>query len=145
MAETQSIDDSSRSTIASPSNASLHDTTTSPSHPSQSYPLSPLPKDKEKGSESSHNPRPQSSHSHSAGTQLADFENAHPGIRQTLHDFVHPAGVKNKHKPIVKWLGRIGFVAKGCVYGIIGGMTCASAARLTLPGTADDDASPQVS
>ncbi|RUP23027.1 hypothetical protein BC936DRAFT_139048, partial [Jimgerdemannia flammicorona] len=77
----------------------------------------------------------------------SDSRAGHSGFRHSFEErwarFVHPTGVKSKHKKIVTWLGRIGFVAKGVVYGLVGGMTCASASKLRLPGKANENESPQ--
>eukprot|EP00026_Physarum_polycephalum_P008805 Phypoly_transcript_08906.p1 GENE.Phypoly_transcript_08906~~Phypoly_transcript_08906.p1 ORF type:complete len:371 (+),score=37.56 Phypoly_transcript_08906:174-1286(+) len=47
------------------------------------------------------------------------------------HKILYPQGVTPKHRKYEHWVGRIGFGAKGLVYSFVGGMTCASASRLT--------------
>ncbi|RUS33137.1 hypothetical protein BC938DRAFT_472904 [Jimgerdemannia flammicorona] len=87
-----------------------------------------------------------SSVSHSSDSSSHHSGSGHSGIQGNLEEewgeFVHPAGVKPKHKRIVTWLGKIGFTAKGIVYGLIGGMIYASANRFNLPGIAIDNGSP---
>ncbi|KAI8376516.1 uncharacterized protein BYT42DRAFT_574904 [Radiomyces spectabilis] len=45
--------------------------------------------------------------------------------------FKYPSGVKPQHAAIVRWLGRIGFVAKGIVYSVMGGLCIATAQDLS--------------
>ncbi|TPX62062.1 hypothetical protein PhCBS80983_g00614 [Powellomyces hirtus] len=47
-----------------------------------------------------------------------------------LYAFLHPHGVHSKFRRLEGRIGRIGFGAKGVIYGMVGGMTCASANRL---------------
>ncbi|KAI9095576.1 hypothetical protein DFS34DRAFT_626466 [Phlyctochytrium arcticum] len=49
---------------------------------------------------------------------------------QFLFRLKNPHGVSRKWKSMEAVIGRVGFGAKGLVYGFIGGMTCASASRL---------------
>ncbi|KAL3147402.1 hypothetical protein ABBQ38_014468 [Trebouxia sp. C0009 RCD-2024] len=44
-------------------------------------------------------------------------------------NFSHPLGVKPKHRKIVRTFGQIGWVFKGLVYAIIGGVACQAAAQ----------------
>ncbi|GAN04547.1 hypothetical protein MAM1_0067d04008 [Mucor ambiguus] len=44
--------------------------------------------------------------------------------------FHTPRGVRPHHRFIVSWLGRIGFVAKGIVYAVMGGLCIATAQHL---------------
>ncbi|DBA78497.1 TPA: hypothetical protein ACH3X2_007985 [Trebouxia sp. C0005] len=44
-------------------------------------------------------------------------------------NFAHPLGVKPKHRKIVRTFGQIGWVLKGLVYAIIGGLACQSSAQ----------------
>ncbi|DBB00740.1 TPA: hypothetical protein ACH3X1_000673 [Trebouxia sp. C0004] len=46
-------------------------------------------------------------------------------------NFAHPLGVKPKHRKIVRTFGQIGWVLKGLVYAIIGGLACQSSAQGT--------------
>ncbi|OZJ04919.1 hypothetical protein BZG36_02636 [Bifiguratus adelaidae] len=60
--------------------------------------------------------------------------------------FEYPAGVSPKHRKFVKWIGRVGFVSKGIVYGLIGGMTAAAGDKLQFGrefSGAQNDESPQ--
>ncbi|KAL1923745.1 uncharacterized protein VTP21DRAFT_8725 [Calcarisporiella thermophila] len=65
-----------------------------------------------------------------------ETEGENPPVRERLDDakirFLHPAGVKRKHRTALAIIGRIGFVAKGLVYAIIGGLTCATAVRYSM-------------
>eukprot|EP00891_Asterochloris_glomerata_P000569 jgi/Astpho2/569/Aster-04424 len=45
------------------------------------------------------------------------------------HRMAHPLGVRAKHRRAVRIVGQIGFVAKGVVYAIIGGLACQSGAQ----------------
>eukprot|EP00026_Physarum_polycephalum_P007737 Phypoly_transcript_07803.p1 GENE.Phypoly_transcript_07803~~Phypoly_transcript_07803.p1 ORF type:complete len:443 (+),score=73.42 Phypoly_transcript_07803:90-1418(+) len=47
------------------------------------------------------------------------------------HRLLYPTGVTPRHRKYEHWVGRIGFGAKGLVYSFVGGMTCASATKLT--------------
>ncbi|KAI8094779.1 hypothetical protein BDF21DRAFT_442577 [Thamnidium elegans] len=62
-------------------------------------------------------------------------ESAKPSFRSWVHDqwisaFYKPKGVRLKHYVIVTWLGRIGFIAKGIVYAVMGGLCIATAQHL---------------
>ncbi len=64
------------------------------------------------------------------------------------HKHIHfhsPDQLKSKHQTFVKWVGRLGWVGKGIVYAIIGGLCCWSAANLEDSETPQGaSASPQV-
>lgn len=47
--------------------------------------------------------------------------------KSTFHT---PRGVRPRHRFIVSWLGRIGFIAKGIVYAVMGGLCIATAQHL---------------
>ncbi|KAL0022300.1 hypothetical protein WJX79_007413 [Trebouxia sp. C0005] len=51
--------------------------------------------------------------------------------RKAGHKFSHPLGVKPQHVKYVRVVGQVGFVAKGVVYAIIGGLSCQSAIQGT--------------
>lgn len=48
------------------------------------------------------------------------------------HKFSHPLGVKPQHVKYVRVVGQVGFVAKGVVYALIGGLSCQSAIHGTV-------------
>lgn len=50
--------------------------------------------------------------------------------RQWKEIFYEPRGVRVRHYFIVKWLGRIGFIAKGIVYAVMGGLCIRTAQQL---------------
>lgn len=50
--------------------------------------------------------------------------------RQWKEIFYEPKGVRLRHYFIVKWLGRIGFIAKGIVYAVMGGLCIRTAQDL---------------
>lgn len=50
--------------------------------------------------------------------------------RQWKEIFYEPKGVRLRHYFIVKWLGRIGFIAKGIVYAVMGGLCIRTAQQL---------------
>ncbi|KAI7888119.1 uncharacterized protein EV154DRAFT_426263 [Mucor mucedo] len=51
--------------------------------------------------------------------------------RQWKEIFYTPKGVRLRHYTIVTWLGRIGFIAKGILYAVMGGLCIATAQHLT--------------
>lgn len=51
--------------------------------------------------------------------------------RQWTEIFYTPKGVRLRHYMIVTWLGRIGFIAKGILYAVMGGLCIATAQHLT--------------
>ncbi|KAI9228817.1 MAG: hypothetical protein DHS80DRAFT_4866, partial [Piptocephalis tieghemiana] len=55
----------------------------------------------------------------------------------------YPHGVSPKHKKLVQCLGQIGFVTKGVVYGVIGGLCCTSALQARSLYGSQGNASPQ--
>ncbi|TPX58193.1 hypothetical protein PhCBS80983_g03323 [Powellomyces hirtus] len=68
-------------------------------------------------------------HHHTVATahhQVAD----ETGCFYCLHRLKNPHGVSPRWKRVQRIVGRIGFGAKGVVYGTVGGMTCASASKL---------------
>lgn len=62
--------------------------------------------------------------------------------RRAGHKFSHPLGVKPEHVKYLRVIGQVGFVAKGVVYALIGGLSCQSAVSnsVTIRGA---DNSPQ--
>lgn len=50
--------------------------------------------------------------------------------KQWIMTFYTPKGVRLEHYRIVSWLGRIGFIAKGIVYAVMGGLCIATAQHL---------------
>lgn len=52
--------------------------------------------------------------------------------RKAGHKFSHPLGVKPQHVKYVRVVGQVGFVAKGVVYALIGGLSCQSAIHGTV-------------
>lgn len=56
----------------------------------------------------------------------------------------YQGGVRKKHKRILKWIGRIGFVAKGVVYGCIGVLTLTNLSGAWTPNGSQGNESPQV-
>lgn len=50
--------------------------------------------------------------------------------RQWIEIFYTPKGVRLRHYFIVTWLGKIGFIAKGIVYAVMGGLCIATAQHL---------------
>lgn len=56
----------------------------------------------------------------------------------------YQGGVRKKHKPFVKWIGRIGFIAKGVVYGCIGVLTLTNLSGAWTPNGSQGNESPQV-
>ncbi|KAK9830232.1 hypothetical protein WJX72_010471 [[Myrmecia] bisecta] len=74
-----------------------------------------------------------------------DVEAQHPLPPASLnppHDFNHPRGVKRKHRRALRILGKFGWVFKGIVYAIIGGMACKSAVG-DRNGNSNESVSPQ--
>ncbi|KAG2195641.1 hypothetical protein INT46_006311 [Mucor plumbeus] len=55
----------------------------------------------------------------------------------------YQGGVRKKHKPYVKWIGRIGFIAKGIVYGCIGVLTITNVTGAWTPNGSEGNESPQ--
>ncbi|KAL9543777.1 hypothetical protein MBANPS3_007950 [Mucor bainieri] len=55
----------------------------------------------------------------------------------------YQGGVRQKHKPFVKWIGRIGFIAKGIVYGCIGVLTITNVSGAWTPNGSEGNESPQ--
>ncbi|KAJ1912431.1 hypothetical protein IWQ60_009663 [Tieghemiomyces parasiticus] len=91
---------------------------------------------------------------------MIDLEGSYPGhgfrgrIRYGCHrlhlrasrwlaEFNSPDGVTKEHRGYVRFFGQIGFVAKGVVYGIIGGLTVATAVHAPSPNGSENNASPQ--
>ncbi|KAJ3017687.1 hypothetical protein HKX48_003426 [Thoreauomyces humboldtii] len=52
-------------------------------------------------------------------------------FQKLVHRIHHPDGVSPRWKKVERIVGRIGFGAKGVVYGLIGGLICASASKMT--------------
>ncbi|KAJ1968440.1 hypothetical protein H4R35_006426 [Dimargaris xerosporica] len=77
----------------------------------------------------------------------ADCPPHQQGVRQRwkrwLTDFNSPGGVTPEHRRYVRLFGQVGFIAKGIVYGIIGGLTISTATNSPSPGGSQDNASPQ--
>ncbi|KAK4518531.1 uncharacterized protein ATC70_008749 [Mucor velutinosus] len=55
----------------------------------------------------------------------------------------YQGGVRQKHKRFVKWIGRIGFIAKGIVYGCIGVLTITNVSGAWTPNGSEGNESPQ--
>ncbi|CAO0798465.1 unnamed protein product [Mucor circinelloides] len=55
----------------------------------------------------------------------------------------YQGGVRQKHKTFVKWIGRIGFIAKGIVYGCIGVLTITNVTGAWTPNGSEGNESPQ--
>ncbi|KAI8879331.1 hypothetical protein K501DRAFT_336171 [Backusella circina FSU 941] len=55
----------------------------------------------------------------------------------------YQGGVSKKYRPVVKWIGRIGFIAKGIVYGCIGVLTCTNVSGAWTPNGSQGNESPQ--
>lgn len=55
----------------------------------------------------------------------------------------YQGGVREKYIPFVKWIGRIGFVAKGVVYGCIGVLTLTNLSGAHTPNGSEGNESPQ--
>lgn len=56
----------------------------------------------------------------------------------------YQGGVRKEHRPYVKWIGRIGFIAKGVVYGCIGVLTITNVTGAWTPNGSSGNESPQV-
>src|SRR4051812_38993638 len=56
--------------------------------------------------------------------------------------FLYPQGVDLKYHKYVAFMGRVGFVAKGVVYALVGGLACATADQISGPMQGNE--SPQV-
>lgn len=59
-----------------------------------------------------------------------------------LHFF--QGGVRKNHQKFVKWIGRLGFIAKGVVYGCIGVLTLTNLTGAWTPNGSQGNESPQV-
>ncbi|KAI8366422.1 hypothetical protein EDC96DRAFT_544089 [Choanephora cucurbitarum] len=55
----------------------------------------------------------------------------------------YQGGVRKKHKQFVKWVGRVGFIAKGVVYGCIGVLTISNVTGAWTPNGSSGNESPQ--
>ncbi|RCI05895.1 hypothetical protein CU098_013216 [Rhizopus stolonifer] len=55
----------------------------------------------------------------------------------------YQGGVRKEHKHFVKWIGRIGFIAKGIVYGCIGVLTISNVTGAWTPNGSAGNESPQ--
>lgn len=56
----------------------------------------------------------------------------------------YQGGVRKKHRAYVRWIGRIGFIAKGVVYGCIGVLTITNVTGAWTPNGSTGNESPQV-
>ncbi|KAJ1951713.1 hypothetical protein IWQ62_006388, partial [Dispira parvispora] len=63
--------------------------------------------------------------------------------RKWFEEFNSPGGVITEHRRWVRIFGQVGFVAKGVVYGIIGGLTIATATKASVPQGVAQNASPE--
>ncbi|RKO86896.1 hypothetical protein BDK51DRAFT_36664 [Blyttiomyces helicus] len=85
----------------------------------------------------------------SAGLPLKRTGTTRSRISQLGHNvhlpdsYAHPHGIEDKWKTIERRCGRIGFGAKGMVYGLVGGMTCWSAVHLDTNDSQRSNESPQ--
>ncbi|CEP08097.1 hypothetical protein [Parasitella parasitica] len=55
----------------------------------------------------------------------------------------YQGGVRKKYQPFVKWIGRVGFIAKGIVYGCIGVLTITNVTGAWTPNGSEGNESPQ--
>ncbi|KAJ1653501.1 hypothetical protein IWQ61_006385 [Dispira simplex] len=63
--------------------------------------------------------------------------------KKWFEEFNSPGGVVTEHRRWVRIFGQVGFVAKGVVYGIIGGLTIATATKAPVPEGVVQNASPE--
>lgn len=56
----------------------------------------------------------------------------------------YQGGVRKKYLPVIKCVGRIGFIAKGVVYGCIGVLTLTNLSGAWTPNGSEGNESPQV-
>ncbi|KAJ3181694.1 hypothetical protein HDU87_000712 [Geranomyces variabilis] len=92
-------------------------------HHSSSYPAQDAP-----SPQAIHNAQHQ--HAHSAATARLSRDPEENGCLYCIHRLRRPHGVSPRWKRLERIIGRVGFAAKGVVYGFVGGMTCASASKL---------------
>ncbi|GAA5803475.1 hypothetical protein HPULCUR_008957 [Helicostylum pulchrum] len=55
----------------------------------------------------------------------------------------YQGGVRKRYKPVVKWIGRLGFTAKAVVYGCIGVLTLTNLSGAHTPNGSEGNESPQ--
>lgn len=55
----------------------------------------------------------------------------------------YQGGVRERYKPVVKWIGRLGFTAKAVVYGCIGVLTLTNLSGAHTPNGSEGNESPQ--
>lgn len=65
-------------------------------------------------------------------------------IRRESDLHFYEGGVRTKHKTAIKWVGRVGFIAKGVVYGCIGVLTLTNLSGAWTPNGSEGNESPQV-
>lgn len=106
----------------------------------------PMPKSKTIGGRSNKKvltPSEENVETTSAPADLEEEElNPNPIAEEDLR--FYQGGVREKHKPILKWVGRIGFIAKGIVYGCIGVLTLTNLSGAWTPNGSEGNESPQV-
>jgi hypothetical protein len=56
----------------------------------------------------------------------------------------YQGGIRKKYLPVIKWVGRVGFIAKGVVYGCIGVLTLTNLTGAWTPNGSQGNESPQV-
>ncbi|CEJ03820.1 hypothetical protein RMCBS344292_17795 [Rhizopus microsporus] len=64
-------------------------------------------------------------------------------IRRESDLHFYEGGVRTKHKTAIKWVGRVGFIAKGVVYGCIGVLTLTNLSGAWTPNGSEGNESPQ--
>lgn len=75
-------------------------------------------------------------------TTTTTDKSTHTPIKEEDLKF-YQGGVRKRYKPIVKWIGRIGFIAKGVVYGCIGVLTLTNLSGASTPNGSEGNESPQ--
>ncbi|KAG2198446.1 hypothetical protein INT47_004433 [Mucor saturninus] len=77
-----------------------------------------------------------------SSTDQSTPSSGHTPIKEEDLKF-YQGGVRERFKPVVKWVGRIGFVAKGVVYGCIGVLTLTNLSGAHTPNGSEGNESPQ--
>lgn len=66
-------------------------------------------------------------------------------VRRESELHFYEGGVRKKYTTCLKWMGRVGFIAKGVVYGCIGVLTLTNLTGAWTPNGSKGNESPQVS
>lgn len=66
-------------------------------------------------------------------------------VRRESELHFYEGGVRKKYTTLLKWIGRVGFIAKGVVYGCIGVLTLTNLTGAWTPNGSEGNESPQVS